>query len=206
MKFVLRIIPTIVVLISISAFADTIRFGLNTNVAIGPNEGVGDNVGVTLSGQGVFIFALGGTPTSWFDTGQPYFPGEGGLGPTSIFWDTANLQIGSTLYEFDQFDLAPTGLNAPNITFPSNGKDFTVSFPWTPELFGTINSNCPSSGCNFDFVGKPGTVRLSFFFLDGTYYANTASFTTIPEPGTLTLIGIGIGVVGWRRFKLKYSD
>ena len=34
MKLVLRVLPTVFVLISISAFADTIRFNLNSNVGI----------------------------------------------------------------------------------------------------------------------------------------------------------------------------
>jgi hypothetical protein len=199
MKRILGILPTFFVLISISAFADTIRFNLNSNVSMGPNEGAGDNVGVLLSGKGVGIFALGGTPTGWFDFPQQYFPGDQGLGPTTIFWDTASLQIGSTLYDFDQFDLAPTFLNVPGITFPSNGKDFTVTTPWAWDLSGTINTNCPSSGCNFEFVSKPGKLSFSYAYSDGAYYARSASFTTTPEPCTLSLIAIGIGAVGWRK-------
>jgi hypothetical protein len=205
MKLVPRIISIAFVLISISAFADTIRFNLNSNVLIGPNEGVGDNVGVTLSGRGVSISALGGTPTFYFDSGQPYFPGDPGLGPTTIFWDTAGLRIGSKVYDFDQFDLDPTFLDVPFITFPTNGKDFSVSFPWTWALSGTINTNCPSSGCGFFFVGKRGKLRFSFIFFDGAYFASSASFTTVPEPGSLALMAIGIGVVGWRRVRYSRS-
>jgi hypothetical protein len=198
MKLVLRILPTVLVLISITAFADTIRFNLNSNVGIGPNDGAGDNVGVTLFGQGVSIFALGGTPFPWFDLGQQYFPGDSGLGPTEIFWDTGSLQIGSTGWDFDQFELSPGFLNAPAITFPTNGKDFTVTFPWAWELDGTIdpNAGCPSSGCNFLFVGQPGTLSFSYFFFDGAYYASSASFST-PEPGTLGLLAVGLaGILG----------
>jgi PEP-CTERM motif len=205
MKLVPRIISIVFVLISISAFADTIRFNLNSNVLIGPNEGAGDNVGVILSGQGVGISALGGTPTFWFDSGQQYFPGEQGLGPTTIFWDTASLNIGSTGYGFDQFDLDPTFLDVPGITFPTNGKNFTVTLPWAWALSGTIISNCPKSGCGFLLVGKPGKLNFSFFFADGVYYASSASFTTVPEPGTFALMVIGIGVVGWRSFRYSCS-
>ena len=198
MKLVLRIIPTVLVLISTSAFADTIRFNLNTDVDMGPNEGAGDNVGVTLSGQGVFIFALGGTPTGWLENDQQYFPGEQGLGPITIFWDSAGLGIGSSVYDFDQFDLAPTNLDAPFITFPTNGKDFIVRFPWTWSFEGTINANCPSSGCDFLLVGKPGKLSFTYIYVD---FAGPTSFVTTPQPGTLTLIAIGIGAVGWRKFR-----
>jgi hypothetical protein len=93
-------------------------------------------------------------------------------------------------------------LNVPYITFPTNGKNFTFSFPWTPELDGTINTNCPSSGCNFIFVGTPGTLSFSYFYDPsvGAYFAGPASFAT-PEPGTLTLLAIGIGALGWRKFR-----
>jgi hypothetical protein len=200
MKLVLRILPTVFALISITAFADTVRFDLNSNVSLGPNEGAGDNVFVNLFGQGVSIGALGGTLTFWFDSGQPYFPGDPGLGPTTVEWDTAGLQIGSTSYDFDQFDLSFTDLEAPGITFPTNGKDFTVSFPWTWALDGTILTNCPSSGCDFLFVGQPGTLSFSYVYDPsvGAYLADSASFST-PEPGTLTLLAIGIGALGWRR-------
>jgi hypothetical protein len=209
MKLVRRILPAVFALISITAFADTTRFNLNSYVAIGPNAGAGDNVFVNLFGQGVSIGTLGGTLTGWFDLGQLYFPGDPGLGPTTIEWDTASLQIGSTLYDFDQFDLSFTDLEAPGITFPTNGKDFTVSFPWTWELDGTIleggssNTTCPSSGCNFLFVGQPGTLSLSYVYVPsfGAYVTGSASFST-PEPGTLGLMAAGfagLAALGRRR-------
>jgi hypothetical protein len=204
MKLALRIIPIVFVLISTTAFADTIRENLDASVGIGPNQGFGDNVAVRLFGQGVSIFAEGGTPLGFFDCCDPYFPGDQALGPTTIFWDTAGLQIGSTGYDFDQFDLFPTDLAPfPSITFPTNGKDFTVTVPgWAWELDGTIipPTDCPSSGCNFSFLSKPGNLSFSFSFFDGAYFAGPASFT-VPEPGTLALLVIGIGAVGWRKFR-----
>jgi hypothetical protein len=203
MKLIPRIISISFLLVSVSAFADTIRFGLNSNVLMGPNYGAGDNVGVTLSGQGVSISAIGGTPAFWFDGDIAYFPGQDGLGPTTIFWDTAFLQIGAIGYDFGQFDLAPTDLYVPSITFPTNGKDFTVSVPWAWALYGTIYTNCPSSGCGFLLAGNPGKLSFSFFYepTDGVYFANSASFSTVPEPATFTFMAIGIAAVGWRRFR-----
>jgi PEP-CTERM motif len=204
MKLILRIVSISFVLMFINAFADTIGFPLNSNVLIGPNEGIGDNVGVTLWGQGVFISALGGTPTYWFDSfPQFYYPGQGGLGPTTIFWDTGFLQIGSTGYVLGDFDLDPTLLNVPLITFPTNGKNFTVTIPWEWDLSGTILTNCPSSGCGFVLSSNPGKLSFSFVYdpFYGAYYANSASFSTVPEPATLTFMAIGIAAVGWRRFR-----
>ena len=205
MKLVLRILPAVFALISITAFADTTRFNLNPTVGIGPNQGAGDNVFVSLSGQGVFAAAMGGTPLGWFDTGLPgYLPGDSGLGPTAVSVDNASLQIGSTGYDFNagDFDIS-LGLNVPFITFPTNGRDFTVTFPWIPELDGTINTNCPSSGCNFIFVGTQGTLSFTFFYdkFNGVYFAGPASFAT-PEPGTLGLMAAGfagLAALGRRR-------
>jgi hypothetical protein len=204
MKLIARIISLSFLLVSISTFADTIRFGLNSNVELGPNYGAGDNVGVTLSGQGVSISAFGGTPAFWFDGGTPYFPGQDtALGQTTIFWDAAFLQIGAIGYDFDQFDLAPTDLDVPYVTFPTNGKDFTVSVPWAWALDGTIITNCPNSGCGFLLVGNPGKLSFSFIYEPtyGVYFANSASFSTVPEPATFTFMAIGIAAVGWRRFR-----
>jgi len=205
MKLVPRIFATVLVLISTTAFA---QIELNSNVAIGANGGAGDNVFVQLFGQGVFIGAMGGTPPGFFDV-QPYFPGDSALGPTMVFWDSAGLQIGSTGYNFDQFDLFPTSIDIPSITFPTNGKDFTVRVPFFVwELDGTIlqggndNTTCPSSGCDFSFVSRPGTLSFSFTFVPdvlngaGAYFPGPASFST-PEPGTLGLMVAGLaGILG----------
>ena len=202
MKLIPRIVSISFVLISISAFADTIAT-LNSKVLIGPNDGIGDNVGVTLFGQGLFITALGGTPRYWFDSGQQYFPGQEGLGPTTIFWDGGFLQIGSASYGLGDFSLDPTFLDAPTITFPTNGKDFTVTFPWAWDLSGIILKNCPSSGCGFLLSSKPGKLSFSFFYEPtfGVYFANSAKFSTVPEPATFAFIAIGIAAVGWLRFR-----
>jgi hypothetical protein len=208
MKLVPRLISIIFVLISINAFADTISHFLNTNVSMGPNSGEGDNVGVLLSGQGVSIFALGGTPTGWFDDDIFYRPGTSGwLGPATIFWDSGALQIGSQLYSFYQFDLGSITINFPFVTFPSNGKDFSVSIPFVWEFDGTILGNCPTSGCGFELVSKPGTLTLSFVYNADTnaYFASGASFTTVPEPGTIEFMAIGIAAMAWLRFWFSAS-
>jgi hypothetical protein len=195
MKLVLRILPTVFVLISNTAFADTVRENLGVNAGISPRIGMADlNAKVFLVGQGVLIEDSGGTVTGWFDFGKEYFPGDPGLGPTTVTWGPARLQIGSTFYTSDQFELSPTLLNIPGITFPTNetnGEVFTVTFPLIWTLDGTINTNCPSSGCDFSFSSQPGKLNFAYLFNAGGYFAEGATFST-PEPGTLGLMAAGL--------------
>lgn len=202
MKLILRI-ALFFVLVSISAPADTIRHNLQVSVGMGPNDGFGDNVGVVLRGPGISIFAAGGTPTGWFDGDREYFPGQLVLGPTEIFWDTAGLRIGSQTYTFDEFDLNPTFLDIPYLALPSNGRNVTISIPMEWKLGGTIIDSCPSDGCGFFFASKPGKLKISFTYFPegGVYFARSATFTPVPEPGTFVLMALGIAVVGRHRLR-----
>jgi PEP-CTERM motif len=193
MKLTTRIFLLVLLGLSIAAHADTVRFFMNTDAEIDPNSGAGDNVAVTLSGQGVVISLAGGIPFDYYNFDEPIQPGSSVLGPTTIFWDFGFLKIGSQGYDFDnQFDAAPVFLDIPSFTLPTNGKDFSVTVPWVWELSGIIVDNCPSAGCVFDLVGKPGKITFTFFYLDGNYFGGPSSFTTVPEPGTLSLLGLGI--------------
>jgi hypothetical protein len=211
MKLVLRILPTVFLLISSTAFADTTRSDMFVHGGgIGPYNGVNFNVRVQLVGGEPFsprfneIDAFGHTPTGWFGP-DLYLPGESVLGPTTVSWDAPlSLTIGSNFYNSTSFDVFPTAVDVPFITLPATGNDFEVfhitvpKFVW--ELDGTIPTNCPSSGCNFEFRGFPGTLRFEFTFSHGFWYASGGAFN-VPEPGTLALLVIGIGAVGWRKFR-----
>jgi hypothetical protein len=206
MKLVLRILPTVFVLISSTAFADTVRENLGAVGFISPNfsaYGIPDNVSLNFTGPGVTFDALGNTPPGWFDYGAKH-PGDSDLGPTTITWDGANLQIGSTDYASDQFKLNPTPLDVPRITLPpasTNGYIFSVTVPWTWKIDGTINTNCPSSGCDFMLVSAPVTLGFSYLFGGGIYVPRSEAFST-PEPGTLGLMAagfVGLAVLGLRR-------
>jgi hypothetical protein len=88
MNRLLRILPIMLGLFSVSAFADNITYtNLNVNFNISPNDGSGDNVGGTILGPGVNLLAGGGIPADWFNNDVGYQPGSEDGGPTTIYFD-----------------------------------------------------------------------------------------------------------------------
>ena len=207
MKPLLRILSAAVVLISISAFADTIRYNLNANFIVAPNSGGGDNVAGQIWGPGISLGAIGGTVEQWFDntTGYPAGSQAGGINAT-IDWDLYGLTIGSQAYDTDELLLTPTLLDVGSFTFPTNGKNFTVTLPTLMDFSGTITTNCPPCTSQiFDLASKPGRLTLSFFYLPESrvYFPESGFFSTVPEPSTLGLIVTGMCAVVWRKYRQK---
>jgi PEP-CTERM motif-containing protein len=208
MKLVPRILPTVLVLISSTAFADTTASGLFPEFFT--IDGLHLTAGVQLTGyppelqfQQVSVLVQGVTPAGWFGP-QPSFPGDSVLGPTTITWDdNLGLAIGSKFYDPGQFEVFPTVLDLPFFTLPAKGN-----FPFTDAIFpnfvleldGKTLTNCPSTGCNFAFRSLPGTLDFEWLYQDGAWHAASATLS-VPEPGTLTLLVIGIGAVGWRKLR-----
>lgn len=214
MRQTIRILLTILVLTPITAFADSFT-NLSVNFQIFPNDGSGGNMGGYISGPGVNLAAGGGTPFSWFNGSQGVAPGSTG-GGTIIFWDGAVGQIGSQHYNnFGNFNLPyiqldASTLNAGSFTFPTNGQDFTISVPASLGVItGTIVSDC--NVCpTFSLATLPGTLTLSFYYSTywGQYFGASGSFTsaaitTVPEPGTLGLMAMGIVAIARRKLGQK---
>ncbi len=204
MRQPLRVLLTIFVLTSISAFADTINYtNLNVNLVIRPNTGSGGNIGGLITGPGVNLSVGGGSFAFWFGS-DPYAPGSIGGGGTDIFWDNAFGEIGSQSYGFGDIQLQPVSLNAGSFTFPTNGKDFTITLPASIDVItGSILTTYPFP--TFTLTTNPGHLTLSFFYSNATglYFASSGSFTTVPEPGTLGLMATGIVAATWRRLKQR---
>lgn len=201
MNRLLRILPIMLGLFSMSAFADNITYtNLNVNFNISPNDGSGDNVGGTILGPGVNLLAGGGIPADWFNNDVGYQPGSEDGGPTTIYFDFGSGKIGSLPYDsFDSYIVA-TSFNAGSFVFPTNGQDFSVSFRASiAPINGAICSNGPCQ--TFTLMTRPGTVVLSFYYspYTGLYYGGSGSFSTnntpVPEPGTLGLMAIGLAAV-----------
>lgn len=210
MRPTMRILLGIVLLTSISAFADNFT-GLGVNINIQPNNGSGGNLGGLISGPGVNFFAGGGAPFSWFNSSQGVAPGSSG-GGTIIFWEDAYGTLGSQTYLDGDIALNISTLNAGGFTFPTNGQDFTISVPASLGVVtGTILATCSNSCQMFTLTTNPGILTLSFYYspLDGLYYGTSGSFVATasslvtPEPGTLGLVAMGIGSITWVRSKRK---
>ena len=217
MRQMIRIFLGMLLLTSISAFATSFT-NLSVNFNILPNDGSGSNMGGYITGPGVNLAAGGGTPFDWFNSLVGIAPGSAWGGGTVLYWDGAAGQLGSQFYSiygnggglpYLQLDIA--SFNTGGFTFPTNGQDlFTVTVPASLGVItGTIVSDCNSCP-TFSLTTLPGTMTLSFFYSSfwGQYFGGSGSFTstaitTVPEPGTLGLVLIGVAAVTRRRLQRR---
>jgi hypothetical protein len=184
----------------------TQSFGFGTNV-------VGDNLGSTLTGPGVNLFAGGGTDCPWCDSGFLYNTPGSSLNPsTQIFYDyvQGSLTVGGQTYCQDGVECSfyTQGIFASrSITFPTNGQNFTVTIPvgldsitvdvtplTAPDFFVTLNPSGGDLTLTFDFVpALPNGPPAYYAFAQGTFPATVST----PEPGPLGLMAAGlVGILG----------
>src|ERR1700683_1718194 len=200
MNRLLRILSLILVLTSVSAFANSVNItNLQVNFSIGPTDGSGDNVGGLVYGSTVNVYVSGGTPGNWFSI-LPIAPGSIGGGSITIYFDYVSGNIGSLSLNGESV-ISAAWFNTGFFTFPTNGQNFTVKLP--ASLGAVSGAACGTSTCTpFTLQTLPGTLTLSFIYSNGYYYANLGTFTaTTPEPATLGLMGIGISAIVWCWYK-----
>jgi hypothetical protein len=203
MKYFPRVLLAALLLTSLHSFANSVTFSdLNVNLTIYPNNGSGDNLYGTIFGNGVNLQVGGGTPFWWgFNNLFGAAPGSGGGGDTTIYFDSAQGQLGSQYYGSGATSIYAAVFDAGYFTFPTNGKNFTVMVPATLGLVAVLG--CNSSCQTYNLISVPGHLVLSFDYNapNGLYYGTQGYFTTtiVPEPGTLALLAAGIGGIAWRR-------
>ncbi len=172
---------------------------LNVNLNIFPNDGTGDNLGGAIYGSGVSLIVGGGTPYYWFNNVDGFAPGSGGGGSTTIYFDSVVGTIGSHSYD-GNLSIGAATLNADSFTFPTDGSGFTISVPASIGLI--VLTGCTDSGCKtFNVSTNSGVLTLSFDYDAGTgmYYGTGGSFvsatTPVPEPGTISLMILGLASI-----------
>ncbi len=162
--------------------------------------------------------ALGGT-VSFDPATQEVLPGEAARFDISVtsttleVMDTINLLVGSHTafagfaFDFDQAyidsatfdpDATPFGVYASDLNLAANN----LSGGWTaPILIGTLTFDTTglaegkydvmvSTSTEFDLVGTTLTILQDGFAGDANIEA-AGSFTVVPEPATLAMLGIG---------------
>jgi len=215
MKLVLRILPTVFVLISGTAFADITASDMTWDFIVVSARGAqADLRGVSYTDfppLPVAVAVEGAPSTSWFGPPNNFSPGESVLGPGTITWDNNFfLAIGSNFYGAGlpgTFSVFPTTLDLPFITLPppptTGGTVFEATlFPrFVFELDGTILTGPCFGSCNFKFRSARGELTFNWHYQDGAWHALGLRLNSLPEPGTLPLLVIGFGALGWRKFR-----
>jgi hypothetical protein len=187
------------------AYADAIsNFTIvQITVSVGPNNGTGDNLHFTLIGPGTNIAGTGGIACfDWCSTLNPVSPGQVFPGFGQIFIEFfSNAMVGGKNYDPTKDIAFSSGFfidSLGSITLPANGSDVTACLPARAQspitgfvgegpTFTQMNLNLPAGGSfctTWNFAGGQYT------FVHGNF-----SVSTVPEPGTLYLMGSGLVAV-----------
>lgn len=124
-------------------------------------------------------------------------------------WPTvSSLNLGLAGLEFN--DIGNTTL--PSSLDLSFATPLSGQFDWIVNLVFTANFLQNPSGSDFVDVDLGHTIRVSFDGPDGTHVVSASGFvpspiSAVPEPGTLSMIALGIGLTVFiRRRRFSPAD
>ena len=197
MKPLLLTLPMFLVLLTSTALADSV------SIFLSPNDGSGDNFGFLSQTGGVNVNLQGGTPFGFFST-QGFAPGSGFGGTTSVFFSSGTLQLGNNVYDLG-FN-GPGTLFISSFTLPTNGQGFSIQASATFSASGYYFVDGQQKPVTLGGSGL-GTMTFNYDPTTGLYFGGPVKFTsttTVPEPGTLGLMGTGLtGLLAFARSKLR---
>lgn len=171
---------------SVCASADSL------NIFLIPNNGSGDNFGFVQQVNGTTINLSGGLPFSFFND-QGFTPGSVFGGTTSAFLSGGTIQIGNNT--FDLGFNGPGTLFVSSFTFPTNGSSFSIQ---VQAVFSVQAYYFDANGQLHQITisgSAHGAMTFNFDPTSGLYFApaNTPTvLTSVPEPGTLGLMAMGV--------------
>ena len=187
------------------AYGDTVSNFTITQITafVGPNDGTGDNVDFSLIGPGTNITGNGGIACfDWCSTLNPVSPGQVFPGFGQIFiseFFTAmvggkNYNPGNDIAFSSGFFIDSLG----SITLPANGSNVTACLPARAEspITGFVGEGPTFTQMNLNLPAG-GTFCTTWNFADGqyTFVQGKFSVSTVPELGTLCLMGSGLVAV-----------
>ena len=180
-------------------YADSVTLNLTgASILIYPNL-AGDNTVFTFLGEGVNISGGGSAVCDWC-TGGVLLPAGSRLTPKVDLLGFAYSQGAVTIRgRTESVDyLSNSSLFSSSFTFPTHGqKTFTITVSAGIPSFGGRTA----TGQLFNLEVPRGKLRLTFEYnpYGHGYVFSKGMFTagTIPEPGTLGLMGSGLaGIIG----------
>jgi len=182
----------------------------------GPNGSYDVTRGYTLA---VGLNSTGLPPNTDLDQGALFIPSQSGylsdiwlaVGQTSgdnelDLWLMDNVagQPGSILESFHFSNaMGPFGSNNPPLHADGNGSTFLTAGVeyW---LIASLSGPDAAAAWNWNDIGDQGPITFRENL--GPWQGSSAGETinnvfrvAVPEPGTLSLIGLGFGLMGWRR-------